>query len=61
MEKYGEDWVNHRLDSADNIQVKLNTYAEYEPLFKDENFIIIRLFCEKGEVIINEISIEKIV
>ena len=41
LEKYGEDWVNHRLDSTDNIQVKLKTYAEYEPLFKDENFIMI--------------------
>jgi len=41
LAKYGEDWVEHRLDSAENIQVKLKTFKEYKPLFEDENFIMI--------------------
>ncbi|MDY7394322.1 histidinol-phosphatase [Aureibaculum sp. 2210JD6-5] len=41
LSKYGEDWLEHRLDSVDNIQVKLKTYAEYKSLFEDENFIMI--------------------
>lgn len=41
LAKFGEDWVNHRLDSANNIKVKLKTYSEYKSLFEDENFIMI--------------------
>lgn len=41
LAKYGEDWVEHKLDSAENIQVKLKTFTEYKPLFEDENFIMI--------------------
>ncbi|WP_198679984.1 PHP domain-containing protein [Aureibaculum luteum] len=41
LNKFGEDWVEHKLDSADNIQVKLKTLQEYKSLFEDESFIMI--------------------
>ncbi len=41
LAKYGEDWVEHRLDSAGKIQSKLKTYIEYKSLFEDESFIMI--------------------
>lgn len=36
-------------------------FEEIFTINKNENFIIIRLFCEKGEVTINEISIEEMI
>jgi len=33
VKAYGEDWVEQRMDTAGNIQVKLKTYDEYKGLF----------------------------
>ncbi len=42
LRKYGNDWVNHQIDSTGNIRVKLKTYEEYKPLFEEDNkFLII--------------------
>lgn len=41
LEKYGEQWVTYKRDTG-RIQVKLKTYAQYKPLFEDENFLIIQ-------------------
>ncbi len=41
LNKYGEDWVKYRVDSG-RTHVLLKTYAEYKPLFEDENFLIIQ-------------------
>lgn len=41
LEKYGEDWVNHKKDSAGNILVKLKTFAEYKPLFEEKGEFLI--------------------
>jgi hypothetical protein len=41
LDKYGDDWITHKNDTG-RIQVKLKTYAEYKPLFEDENFLIIQ-------------------
>jgi hypothetical protein len=38
---YGEDWVEHKVDSG-KVQVKLKTYAEYRDLFeKPGEFLVI--------------------
>lgn len=39
--KFGDDWVEYRVDSG-RTHVSLKTYDEYEPLFEDENFLIIQ-------------------
>ena len=36
------------------------TFEEIFTIKENENYIMIRMFCEKGEVIINEMSIEKL-
>lgn len=41
LEKYGEDWVDYKKDSA-GISVKLKTEAEYAPRFQDKGFLILR-------------------
>lgn len=41
LEKYGKDWVTYKTDTG-RIQVKLKTYAQYKPLFEDDNFLIIQ-------------------
>lgn len=41
LEKYGEEWVTYKRDTG-RVQVKLKTYAEYKPMFEDENFLIIQ-------------------
>ncbi|MEG9327525.1 histidinol-phosphatase [Salinimicrobium catena] len=42
LEKYGEDWVNYRTDSA-GTHVQLKTLEEFRPLFeKEEEFMIFR-------------------
>ena len=41
LEKYGEQWVTFKRDTG-RIQVKLKNYAEYKPMFEDENFLIIQ-------------------
>lgn len=41
LEKYGKDWVMYKTDTG-RIQVKLKTYAQYKPLFEDDNFLIIQ-------------------
>ncbi len=43
LEKYGEDWVESRTDSAGRIEVRLKTLEEYRPLFEEKGkFLIIR-------------------
>ncbi|MBN7812940.1 histidinol-phosphatase [Algoriphagus sp. H41] len=42
LEKYGEDWVEQRTDSAGRVQVRLKTLGEYRPLFEEKGkFLII--------------------
>ena len=42
LEKYGEDWVNYRIDSA-GTHVQLKTLDEFRPLFEEEEeFMIFR-------------------
>jgi len=41
LAKYGEQWVTYKRDTG-RIQVKLKTFAEYKPMFEDENFLIIQ-------------------
>ena len=41
LAKYDSQWVTHKLDSG-RILVKLKTYAEYKPLFEDDNFLIVQ-------------------
>lgn len=41
LQKYGEDWVTYKMDSAGGIHVKLKTLKEYAPLFNDKNFLIL--------------------
>ena len=42
LEKYGEDWVNYRIDSA-GTHVQLKTLNEFRPLFEEEEeFMIFR-------------------
>lgn len=41
LKAYGEDWVEYKVE-GDTTQVKLKTYAEYAPLFQeDERFLMI--------------------
>jgi hypothetical protein len=43
LEKYGDDWVEQRTDSAGRVHVKLKTLEEYRPLFEEkEKFLIIQ-------------------
>lgn len=42
LDTYGEDWVNHRLDTG-RVQAQLKTYKEYKGLFEEEGaFLIIQ-------------------
>ncbi len=42
LDKYGSDWVNHKLDSG-RIHVQLKTYEEYKRIFEEkEEFLIIQ-------------------
>lgn len=42
LETYGEEWINHRIDSG-RIQVKLKTYDEYRSRYEEKGrFIIIQ-------------------
>ena len=41
LAKYDSQWVTHKADSG-RILVKLKTYAEYKPLFEDDNFLILQ-------------------
>jgi hypothetical protein len=41
LEKYGEDWVTYKTDSAGGISIKLKTLEEYRPLFEEENKFLI--------------------
>lgn len=43
LEKYGENWVDSRTDSAGRLNVRLKTLEEYRGLFEEkEKFLIIR-------------------
>ena len=43
LNKYGEDWVTYREDSAGRTEVQLKTLEEYRPLFEEEGeFLIIQ-------------------
>lgn len=41
LQKFGEDWVSHRTDSASQTQVKLKTYEEYRGLFEESGSFLI--------------------
>lgn len=41
LNEYGEDWIEYKVEDGET-QVKLKTYAEYAPLFQeDESFLMI--------------------
>ncbi|HET8737597.1 MAG TPA: histidinol-phosphatase [Pricia sp.] len=43
LKKYGEEWIEHRLDSTGRTKVKLKTLQEYRPLFEEDGkFLIIQ-------------------
>lgn len=43
LNTYGSNWVNHRMDSLNQIQVKLKTYNEYKTKFEEDGkFLIIQ-------------------
>jgi len=43
LQKYGTSWVNYKIDSLNNTQVKLKTYEEYKGQFEEaEKFLIIQ-------------------
>jgi hypothetical protein len=43
LEDYGSGWVNHEIDSSNQIHVKLKTFEEYRGLFEEEGkFLIIQ-------------------
>lgn len=43
LEKYGEDWVTYKTDTAGQISVRLKTLEEYRPLFEEkEKFLIMQ-------------------
>ncbi len=41
LEKYGENWVIYKKDSAGIIHVKLKTLAEYRPMFYEKDKFLI--------------------
>jgi hypothetical protein len=41
LQKYGEQWVVYRTDSAGRISVRLKTLAEYRPLFEEAGKFLI--------------------
>ena len=41
LQKYGSDWVTYKTDTG-RTQVKLKTYQQYNTLFQDDDFLIIR-------------------
>ena len=43
LEEYGSDWVKYKMDSLNQIHVKLKTYEEYRGLFEEKGkFLIIQ-------------------
>ncbi len=43
LNTYGSNWVSHRMDSLNQIQVKLKTYNEYKTKFEEDGkFLIIQ-------------------
>lgn len=43
LKRYGKEWVNYRIDSLGEIQVKLKTFEEYKPMFEENGkFLIIQ-------------------
>jgi hypothetical protein len=43
LENYGPDWVEHKIDSSNQIYVKLKTYREYRERFEEKGkFLIIQ-------------------
>ena len=43
LENYGLGWVKYKVDSSNQIQVKLKTYGEYKGRFEEKgNFLIIQ-------------------
>ncbi len=43
LAKYGEEWIESKVDSAGTLEVKLKTLAEYRPLFEEAGeFLIIQ-------------------
>jgi hypothetical protein len=43
LDTYGPDWVTHKTDSLNQIQVKLKTFQEYRELFEEPgDFLVIQ-------------------
>jgi hypothetical protein len=43
IDTYGSDWVTHKTDSLNQIQVKLKTYEQYRELFEEPgDFLVIK-------------------
>jgi hypothetical protein len=41
LQKFGSDWVTYKTDTG-RTQVKLKTYQQYNTLFQDDDFLIIK-------------------
>jgi hypothetical protein len=67
LEKYGQDWVTYKTDSAGLIQVKLKTFGEYASLFEEKGKFLIMQAEEisdgyKGKPIhMNAINIKEVI
>tara|TARA_R110002012_G_scaffold263456_1_gene446285 strand:- start:120023 stop:121231 length:1209 start_codon:yes stop_codon:yes gene_type:complete len=63
--KFGESWVNYKIDSLDRIRVKLKTYQEYQSLFNEKDkFLVIpseelTMYFEKKPIHINATNIQQ--
>lgn len=66
LQKYGEDWVNYRIDSA-GTHVQLKTLAEFRPLFEaEEEFMIFKAeevtaYLENKAVHMGAINVQKLI
>ncbi len=65
LEKFGEEWVNHKTDSLSRIRVKLKTYQEYQSLFNEKGeFLLIpseelTTYFEKKPIHINATNLQQ--
>jgi hypothetical protein len=42
LKRFGDEWVEQKIDSAGRILVRLKTYDEYRKKFERDNFIMLR-------------------
>jgi hypothetical protein len=42
LNRFGDEWVEQKIDSAGRILVKLKTYEEYRNKFENNNFIMLK-------------------